>query len=166
MASASLRNFPPFLCSSPQMCDLHNSKSPQVKLMFEWGRGFETRDITILEKHLHKDFRHVTYPRSLALPEQTKEGWIAQMKGVISLWTEDCKATIHSVIEAPGKVVIHITSTPKNSLGLDASHEAITIAHIVTDEDGTLKIKTLEDFVDSKSHLDFMQALVAASANK
>ena len=32
--------------------------------------------------------------------------------------------------------------------------EAITIAIIVPDEDGNLKIKQIEEFIDSKSHLD------------
>ena len=32
--------------------------------------------------------------------------------------------------------------------------EAITIAIIVPDEDGNLKIKQIEEFTDSKSHLD------------
>jgi len=44
--------------------------------------------------------------------------------------------------------------------------ESIFIAHIVTDEDGNLKIKQIEEFTDSKSLLDFMQAVAAAKANK
>lgn len=44
------------------------------------------------------------------------------------------------------------------------TYEAIIIAHIVTDEDGSLKIKQIEEFVDSKSFLDSMQAFVAAKA--
>ena len=46
------------------------------------------------------------------------------------------------------------------------NHEGITIAHIVPDGDGNLKIKTLEDFIDSKTHLDAMAALAAAKANQ
>ena len=38
-------------------------------------------------------------------------------------------------------------------------YEAITITHIVTDGDGSLKITKIEDFIDSKSHLEAMQAL-------
>jgi hypothetical protein len=44
--------------------------------------------------------------------------------------------------------------------------EMIYIAHIVPDEDGNLKIKTIEEFTDSKSYLDFFQALTEAKANK
>jgi hypothetical protein len=46
------------------------------------------------------------------------------------------------------------------------NREAITIAHIVTDEDGSLKIMQIEEFVDSKGQLDSIQALEAAMANK
>ena len=46
------------------------------------------------------------------------------------------------------------------------TREAIFIIHIVTDEDGSLKIKQIEDFIDSKSHLDFVQAVAAAKAKK
>ena len=59
--------------------------------MFEWGKGFETRDIGILEKYLHDDFRAVTYPRSAGMPEQNKAEWVKQMTMVIGMWTENCK---------------------------------------------------------------------------
>ena len=44
--------------------------------------------------------------------------------------------------------------------------EAILIVHIATGEDGSLKIKQIEDFIDSKSHLDFIQAVAAVKAKK
>jgi len=47
---------------------------------------------------------------------------------------------------------------------MDLTRESITIAHIVTDEDGSLKINWVEDFTDSKAHLDFVQAAEAAKA--
>lgn len=36
----------------------------------------------------------------------------------------------------------------------------------MTDEDGSLKIKQIEEFTDSKAHLDFVQAVMAARAKK
>jgi hypothetical protein len=36
----------------------------------------------------------------------------------------------------------------------------------VTDEDGSLKIKKFEEFTDSKSYLDFAQAIAAAGVGK
>ena len=44
--------------------------------------------------------------------------------------------------------------------------ESIFIGHIVTDEDGSLKIKQIEEFTDSKAHLDVMQAIAAAKAKE
>ena len=34
--------------------------------------------------------------------------------------------------------------------------------HIVSDEDGSLKIKQMEEFMDSKVELDFAQAIAVA----
>ena len=42
--------------------------------------------------------------------------------------------------------------------------ESIFIKHIVTDEDGSLKIKAAEEFTDSKAYLDAIQAVAAAKA--
>ena len=75
------------------MCDSQSSESPQVKVMLEWGKGFEARDVKILEKYLHDDFRAISYPRSLELPEQNKEQWLQRMTMIIGLWTEGCKVS-------------------------------------------------------------------------
>jgi len=55
-----------------------------------------------------------------------------------------------------------LTNKVKTSLGVDMIYEAISIMHIVTDEDGSLKIKKIEEFLDSKTYLEFMQAFAAA----
>ena len=56
------------------------------------------------------------------------------------------------------------TFTAKTSDGVDVIRESIFIKHIVTDEDGSLKIKQGEEFVDSKAYLDTIQAFAAANA--
>ena len=66
---------------------LENSDSPQVKLMLEWDRGFQERDLDLIAKSLHKDYRHTTHPRSLGRPEQTREQWLDHIASVLSLWT-------------------------------------------------------------------------------
>jgi len=43
-------------------------------------------------------------------------------------------------------------------------YEAISITHIVPDEDGNLKIKLIEEFVDSNSYVKSMEVLTAAKA--
>jgi hypothetical protein len=47
-------------------------------------------------------------------------------------------------------------------MGVDLFREAIVIATIVTGEDGSLKIQKIEEFIDSKVHLESMQAFEAA----
>ena len=46
------------------------------------------------------------------------------------------------------------------------NRESIYIGHIAADEDGSLKIKRVEEFTDSKAHLDFVQAITEAKAKK
>jgi hypothetical protein len=62
------------------------------------------------------------------------------------------------------------TTNVKNSGGKEITIESLSIAHIVTDEDGSLKIKRVEEFFDSKTYLEFTQSMGAtigaAAANK
>jgi len=51
-----------------------------------------------------------------------------------------------------------------NSFGLDTTHESLAIMHIVTDEDGCLKIKQIEYFRDSKVFLELRKSMAAAIA--
>ena len=59
-----------------------------------------------------------------------------------------------------------MTNKAKTSVGVEMYHEAIFITQVVTDEDGSLKIKQIEEFTDSKAELDFIEAIAAAGAKK
>ena len=59
-----------------------------------------------------------------------------------------------------------MTNKTKTSVGVDATLESIYISHIVTDEDGSLKIKQVEEFTDSKAFVEFIQALGAAGVKQ
>ena len=50
------------------------------------------------------------------------------------------------------------------TLGIEMNYEAINMVDIVTDDDGSLKIKQVEEFIDSKTFLDSMEAMQAAQA--
>ena len=63
--SSAKITFNPFI----PMSDLGSSDSPQVKLTHEWAQTFKTKDIDLIAKTLHKDYRQITYPRSLGRPE-------------------------------------------------------------------------------------------------
>ena len=49
---------------------------------------------------------------------------------------------------------------------MEMIREMIFIAHIVSNEDGSLKIIQFEEFTDSKSYLEFYKAFAAAKAGK
>jgi hypothetical protein len=44
------------------------------------------------------------------------------------------------------------------------TREMILISYIVTDEDGSLKVKQLDEFTDSKANLDFFKDVAEAKA--
>jgi hypothetical protein len=52
----------------------------------------------------------------------------------------------------------------KNSHGIDTVCEALIIVHIVTDDDGSLKIKQVDEFRDSKAYSGMMQPVMGALA--
>ena len=62
--------------------------------------------------------------------------------------------------------ILQYSGKAKTTFGVELNREAILIAHIVTDDNGSLKIKKIEEFVDSKSLLESVQALEAAIAKK
>ena len=59
-----------------------------------------------------------------------------------------------------------VTSKIKTILGVELNRESIFIGDIVTDEDGSLKIKQIQQFTDSKDQLEFTQAIAGAKASK
>lgn len=52
----------------------------------------------------------------------------------------------------------------KTSSGVEVDRESIYITHIVTDEDGNLKINMFEEFTDSQVYLDLFKAATEAKA--
>ena len=54
----------------------------------------------------------------------------------------------------------------ENPYGLDTTCEAIYISHFVTDDDGSLKLKQIEEFTDSKVYSGIHKSLAEASASK
>ncbi|KAF9782948.1 hypothetical protein BJ322DRAFT_1073534, partial [Thelephora terrestris] len=141
------------------------SDSPQLKLMHSFIEGFKNRDLDQIAKLLHKDHRRITYPRSLGKPEQTKEEYLQHTAEVLRLCV-DGDPIVHSIIEAPGKVIAHLTCSANTSIGVQMNREMILIAHAAPDDDGSLKLKQIEEFTDSQAYLDFFKAATAAKANE
>ena len=54
----------------------------------------------------------------------------------------------------------------ENPYNLDTKCEAVYIVHYVTDDDGSLKIKQIDEFTDSKVYPGVHKALAEAKARK
>ena len=70
------------------MSDLKSSDSPQVKFVHEWNQAVRNGDLDFLAKSIPKDYRNTFYPRSLGVPDQTKEEFLEYIGGFFNLWTE------------------------------------------------------------------------------
>jgi hypothetical protein len=109
------------------IADLENSDSPQFELLQQCGRGFHTGNPDLIAKALHKDYRYVSYPRSLGRPEQTKEERLEEFVGIISILVSGAEVScigcpsdllrreqVPSAAESPshrgtpGKLVVHV----------------------------------------------------------
>ena len=71
------------------MTDSESSDSPQAKLLFECSQALQAKDLDFIAKYFHKDFRVVSHPRSLGIPEQTKEEWLERWAGITGLLVGD-----------------------------------------------------------------------------
>ena len=70
--------------SSPE-----GSDSPQAKFVLEWAHALSNKNLDLVTKSLHKDYRHILYPRSLGKPEQTREEWLEHIAKIANFWTEN-----------------------------------------------------------------------------
>lgn len=61
---------------------------------------------------------------------------------------------------------LQATTKVKTSSGVELNRESIYITHIVTDEDGNLKVKVSEEFTDSQAYLDLIEAAIEAKVKE
>jgi len=64
------------------------SVSPQVQLIREWDQAFQKKDLALFEKCLHKDYLHLTHPKSINQKPQTKDEFIKRAGLVFPNCTE------------------------------------------------------------------------------
>jgi hypothetical protein len=64
-----------------------NLSSPQIKLIIDWFEGVTEKNVEIIGKHLHKDFRRTIYPQYLGLPEQSKEEILIEASAIMGIAT-------------------------------------------------------------------------------
>jgi hypothetical protein len=64
-----------------------NLSSPQIKLVIDWNDAFTEKNMEVIKKHMHKDFRRSVHPRSIGEPEQNAEEALTELAGLLSLVT-------------------------------------------------------------------------------
>jgi hypothetical protein len=69
------------------------TESPQVKVVRTFIEGFRKRDVDLIASQLHKDLRRIYHPRSLGMPEQNREEYVAKLTEFISIWADDSEAS-------------------------------------------------------------------------
>ena len=67
---------------------MSSTDSPQFKLLLDLGRGFAETDLVRIEKSLDKDFRYITYPKSLNVPERNRKEFLDSTERRMSRWSE------------------------------------------------------------------------------
>ena len=98
--------------------------TPQLKAARKWIDAYITLDINEIDGLFPKDYKHLTLPKSMGLPEETKEEYLQRYGGFLPAFTKfevrtkhpaaalqlmhPFQMTYHDVIEVPGKVVIHV----------------------------------------------------------
>ena len=105
---------------------LETYDSPQIKLISELDRAMLERNVSLVAKLLHRDYRHITLPQSLGKPPVNRDEWLATITEILSSPIQIEKASYtrchsiltqaksflqpiyHSVVEAPGKAVFHV----------------------------------------------------------
>ena len=55
--------------------------------MAEFERGFSEDNTDTFAKQVHKDFRRNIYPRSLGVPELTRDEWLKRMAEIVTFAT-------------------------------------------------------------------------------
>ena len=61
---------------------------------------------------------------------------------------------------------LQLTAHIKTKFGVETTRESFFVEHVVTDADGSLKVKETEEFTDSKTQLEFLQEFAAAKAKE
>ena len=66
---------------------MSNPDSPQLQVAYEFERGFRERNIDLLAKHTHRNFRRLIHPRSLSRPELGREEWLKAVEKILNFTT-------------------------------------------------------------------------------
>jgi len=62
-----------------------SEQSPQIKVITAWAQAFMDNNVDQIAGALHPDFTHITFPRSLKIPQQNKEQFMENWGKVFSV---------------------------------------------------------------------------------
>ena len=109
--------------------------TPQLKAARRWIDAYNTLDINEIDGLFPKNYKHLTLPKSMGLPEETKEEYLQRYGGFLSVFTKfevrtkhptaalelmnHSQTTYHDVTEVPGKVIIHVRPSTQPSRCLE-----------------------------------------------
>ncbi|KAF8126580.1 hypothetical protein EV363DRAFT_1224489, partial [Boletus edulis] len=151
--------------------DLESYASPQIDLFKELDRAALAKDLSLLAKPLHKDYHHVIHPPSLGKLPVNRDDWLASMAEAFNTPMQFERASytgatqssprLNSLTDLPfrrGSSREGCSSCPFKGLFEDRTDESIWIVGFASGEDGSLKIKEIEQFADTSNYLDVIQA--------
>jgi len=123
-----------------------NATTPQLKAVKNILDAYLTLDIKNVESFTSKDFKFETYPKMAALSDAAKEQFFQRYGTIFSMLTK-VDVNVHEVIEAPGKVVLHLTATSHTADGQKLDYDSLSVLTLI-EENGELKIADIKDFSD------------------
>jgi len=108
-----------------------NATTPQLKAVKNYLDAYTSLDVNNVERVLSKNFKFQTFPETTDLPEQAKGAYIERFRRASTLMTKmdvrireppsnsqtdihHPQINVHEVIEAPGKVVVHVCPSTLN----------------------------------------------------
>jgi len=130
--------------------DAIKDPSPQLQVVLRWIDALiTTRDLKALEGTITEDYTHHVLPKSLGRPLMKKPAFLEYGTFVMTVLPE-FNATIYEVVESPGKLVLHASSSGTTVTEYPYANEYVTIVHVAKPEDGDYRISSIREFLDSK----------------
>ena len=65
-----------------------DASTPQLKVVQKWIDAYVSLDISNLDTVFSKDYKHQTLPKSMGIPEETKDEYTKRYGGVLPLFTK------------------------------------------------------------------------------
>jgi len=119
--------------------------TPQLRVLKKFMDAFLSRDMRSVQPLIAKNYVFQTFPKGVEQSDENKEAHLQRWGKILAIITK-IEASIHEVIEAPGKVVAHATATLY--IG-DTKIDYDTVCILTfTEEDGELKILGAKNFAD------------------